>query len=60
MRVFVPRYMKLNALREGRMFGITAHEYHVKVDQILHTIVYLNDVRNIYTRCLKKIAKSDH
>jgi hypothetical protein len=51
---FVPRYMKLNALREGRMFEITVHEYHLKVDQILHTIVYLTDVQNIYTRCLKK------
>jgi hypothetical protein len=55
--VFVPRIKKINALWEGRMFEITAHEFHLSVDQILHTIVYLNDVQNIYIHCLKNSEK---
>jgi len=47
--VFVPRIMKLNALWEGCMFEITAHEFNLSVDELLHTIAYLNDVQNNYT-----------
>ena len=54
---FVPRMMKLNALWEGRMFEISAHEFHFSVDQMLHTIVYLNDIQNICTHCLKNSEK---
>jgi len=49
--------MKLNALWEGCMFEIAAHEVHLSVDQLSHTIAYLNDVQNIYTHCLKNCEK---
>jgi len=49
--------MKLSAVWEGCMFEITAHEFRLSVDQLSHTIAYLNDVQNICTRCLKNCEK---
>jgi hypothetical protein len=45
--------MKLNELWKGCMFEITAHDFHLSADQLLHTFAYLSDVQNIYTRSLK-------
>jgi len=43
-----------NWTRYGKVVG---SKFQLSVDQLSHTIAYLNDAQNIYTRCLKKNCK---